>query len=211
MLSVQQASRVAEFDGFAVHFPSLLRHGSGEQFDLCAAHVAVVGVHAEHFLGNVRCDGFDPSGDAVPIVFVGFTGVGWRGLGCWLFRFQMDKQRGLRSAGMTSDFGFRWFHFDRLVLFGFLDLIHGERERCHGESEHEPVHATFRRELFHSVDDAGGVRMGDVWAVVHNRVQSALVFLMGEEDEWCEGSTRLCHSLEALADLIVDFTNLTVT
>ena len=53
--------------------------------------------------------------------------------------------------------------------------------------------------------------MGDVWAVVHNRVQSALVFLMGEEDEWCEGSTRLCHSLEALSDLIVDFTNLTVT
>ena len=111
---------------------------------------------------------------------------------------------------MPSDFGFRWFHFDRLVLFGFLDLIHGERERGHGEREHEPVHASFRRELFHSVDDAGGVRMGDVWAVVHNRVQSALVFLMGKEDEWCEGSTRLCHSLEALSDLIVDFTDLTV-
>lgn len=44
-----------------------------------------------------------------------------------------------------------------------------------------------------------------------NRVQSALVFLMGEEDEWCEGSTRLCHSLEALSDLIADFTDLTVT
>ena len=143
--------------------------------------------YAEHFLGNVRGDGFDPSGDAVPIVFVGFTGVGWRGLGCWLFRFQMDEQRGFRSAGMPSDFGFRWFHFDRLVLFGFLDLIHGERERGHGEREHEPVHASFRRELSHPVDDAGGVRMGDVWAVVHNRVQSALVFLMVRKTNGARG------------------------